>query len=278
MTEEEIAAQQAAEAKAAEEKAAREAEEARNELKKKAADDKDNKISDAEAKLLKEVMKLKEKAKAEEEARKKLEAQYSGIDLEAAREALKAAEEAETKKLEAKGEYERLLAKQKEKAEALLEAERNRAKEMEEKLAQAMRSVDELSLGNAFANSKFIQEKLALTPNKTRALYAPHFEVENGKLVAYDKPRGSTERTPLINASGDSMSFEEAIAEIINNDPDKDYLIKADTKSGAGSKGHNVTDRSNVEKKVLDPVARIAEGLKNPKNFAHSGKDNIFGD
>jgi hypothetical protein len=72
-------------------------------------------------------MKLKEKAKAEEDARKKLEADYKGIDLEAARAALKAAEEAENKELERKGEYERLLNKQKEKADALIEAERTRA-------------------------------------------------------------------------------------------------------------------------------------------------------
>jgi hypothetical protein len=60
-----------------------------------------------------------------------LKLNYKGIDLEAARAALKAAEEAENKELERKGEYERLLAKQKEKADALIEAERTRATEME---------------------------------------------------------------------------------------------------------------------------------------------------
>jgi hypothetical protein len=68
-----------------------------------------------------------------------------------------------------------------------------------------MKAVDELSLGNAFANSKFIQDKLALTPNKTRTLYASHFEIEEGKLIAYDKPRGTSERTKLISATGDAL-------------------------------------------------------------------------
>lgn len=271
MTEEEIAAKEAADKIAAEE-AAKVADEARAEAKRKAeedalADEKNkSKVSDAEAKLLKELMKLKEKAKAEEDARKKLEETYKGIDLEAAKAALKAAEEAETKELEKKGEYERLLTKQKEKAEALIEAERARSAEMEKKLADAQKAVDELSLGNAFANSKFIQDKLALTPNKTKALYAAHFDIEDGKLVPYDKPKGSADRTKLISATGDALPFEEAIAEIINNDPDKEYLIKVDMKTGAGSRASNHRTENNNEK-ILDPIAKIAQGLKNEKNF-----------
>lgn len=273
MTEEEIAAAEEAARIAAEEKAAQEAEEAREAAKNKAAEDeKKTKPSDAEAKLLKELMKLKDKAKAEEEARKKLEEQYSGIDLEAAKAALKAAEEAETKELERKGEYERLLLKQKEKADALIEAERNRAEEMAKKLADAMKAVDELSLGNAFANSKFIQDKLALTPNKTRALYASHFDIEDGRLVAYDKPKGSPDRTKLINASGDALPFDAAMEEIVNNDPDKEYLLKVESKSGAGSKGTTVTDRIQMNK-PMDPISKIAQGLTNPKNFAPDSID-----
>lgn len=275
MTDEELAAKEEADRIAAEEKAKEEAEaaeKARAEAKAKAEADEKNKstVDDEKAKLLKEVMKLKEKAKAEEEARKKLEAEYKGIDLEAARAALKAAEEAENKELERKGEYERLLAKQKEKADALIEAERNKATEMEKKLQDAMKAVDELSLGNAFSNSKFIQDKMALTPNKTRALFGSHFEIEDGKLVAYDKPRGSTERTKLINATGDGLPFEDAIAEIVNADPDKEYLLKSETKSGANSKGSTVRHTTNNER-PLDAISKIAQGLKNDKNFGPAG-------
>lgn len=279
MTDEEIAAKEAAEAQAkadAEAKAAEEAKKARESLKNKSDDDDDDddagkaksKVSDETAKLLKEVMKLKEKAKAEEDARKKLEDQYKGIDLDAARAALKAAEEAEHKELEKKGEYDRLLAKQREKSEALLEAANARIKEMESKLSEAAKAVDELSLGNAFANSKFIQEKLALTPNKTKALYSSHFEIEDGKLIAYDKPKGSPNRTALIDARGDNLTFEEAISEIINSDPDKEYLLKADVRKGAGSKASDAITDALKEKKYQDSIDKIAAGLNNAKNFA----------
>lgn len=248
-----------------------EAEKVRSEAKAKAdsedkSKDKDKKTSDEAAKLLKEVMALKAKLKEKDGALKEVNDKYKDLDLEEVTKLLKEREEAETKDLERKGEYERLLAKQKEKAEALIESERKQREEMQAKLAEAMKAVDELSLGNAFANSKFIQEKLALTPNKTRALYSSHFEIEEGKLVAYDKPKGAHGRTPLIDASGESLAFEDAIAEIINNDPDKEYLIKADLRQGAGSKSTNKIDPTKGNKN-LDPISKIAEGLKNDKNF-----------
>lgn len=268
MNEEELAAQAAEAEKLAKEA---EAEKARLEAESNKTPKDDNKtgISDAEAKLLKEIMKLKEKAKAEEAKAKALESKISGIDLEAAKEAIKKMEETENKELERKGEYERLLQKQKEAAEkekadllAKLEEERKNREEL-------ARNVDQLSLGNAFANSNFIKEKLALTASKTKALYGDHFEVVDGKLVAYDKPKGMPSRTPIIDATGEGVSFEEAIKQIIEADPDKDYLLKSEKKPGAGSKGNNIDApiNSNRDKSSLD---RIAEGLLNPKNFGNT--------
>jgi predicted RNase H-like nuclease (RuvC/YqgF family) len=234
-------------------------------------EDKDkNKPSDAEAKLIKEIMKLKEKAKAEENRAKELEGRLSGIDLEAAKEALKKLEEQENNELERKGEYQRLLEKQKEAADndrkALEEKLENERKERE----SLARAVDELTLGNAFANSRYIQDKLALTPSKTRALYASHFEIKDGQLVAYDKPKDVPNRTAIVDASGDHVNFDAAIEAIINSDPDKDYLIKSDQKAGAGSKGTSIDPSLAGKKEIKSPLEKIAEGLSNKKNFGPS--------
>lgn len=268
MNEEELAAKQAEE-----EAAAKKAEEekARLEAENKSKEDDKNKsqISDAEAKLLKEIMKLKEKAKAEEARAKELESKFSGIDLEAAKEALKKIEENENKELERKGEYDRLLQKQKEAAEKEkndLLAKLEEARKAREELA---RNVDQLSLGNAFANSNFIKEKLALTASKTKALYGDHFEVVEGKLVAYDKPKGMPNRTQIIDASGDPVSFEDAIKQIIEADPDKDYLLKSDKKPGASSKGTTI-DPSLGTRREKTSLEKMAEGLLNPKNFGNT--------
>lgn len=268
MTEEELAALAAKEAEEAKAKEAEEAARLKAEEDAKKKSDEKNKPSDVEAKLIKELMKLKEKAKAEEARAKELESKLSGIDLDAAKEALKKLEEAENKELERKGDYERLLAKQKEAAEKEKEAINAKLQEAIKEREDLIRRTNDLSLTNAFSSSKFIQEKLALTPNKTRALYADHFEIVDGKLVAYDKPKGAPSRTQIIDASGEAVSFDAAIEQIINADPDKDYLIKSDQKAGAGSKG-TVIDPTLAKKEHKDSLQKMAEGLLNPKNFGN---------
>lgn len=266
MNEEELAAQAAAEAAQAEaDRAAAQLAEAEKAAKEKT----DGKPTDAEAKLIKEIMKLKAEKKAEADKAKSLSEQLSGIDLDAAKEALRKMEEAETAELERKGEYQRLLEKQREAAETDKAAIMKQLEDIQKERESLAKAVDELTLGNAFANSKFIQEKLALTPSKTRALYASHFEIKDGQLVAYDKPAGSTNRTTIINASGDPVAFEAAIEAIINADPDKDYLIKSEQKPGAGSKGTNIDSSLKQRDNNKSSLDKIAEGLTNNKNFGN---------
>lgn len=269
MTDEELEAQRLEEERLAAEAESKAADEAANKSKEEQKKTEKSQLSDAEAKALKELMKWKEKARETEKALKDLESKYGDVDLEKARDALRAAEEAETKELERKGEYERLLAKQREAAEAKIKAERDEKEALAARIAELTKTVDNLALGNSFANSRFIQENLALTPNKTQALYSNYFEIEDGKVVAYDAPKGSANRTPIVDASGDAKPFDEALADIINADPDKDYLLKSNIKAGAGSKPAADTGKGS-EKKFASTLDKLAEGLKNPKNFGYS--------
>lgn len=269
MDEEELAAAKAEQEALDAANAAKEAEE-----KAKAGDEKNPKeekkstLSDSEAKALKELMQWKAKAREAEKEKAELEAKYGSIDLEAAKEALRQAEEAETKELEKKGEYDRLLNKQREAAEARIEAERTARTEAEKRIAELSDTVNQLALGNAFANSKFIQENLALTPNKTQALYNAHFDIEEGRVVAYDAPKGAANRTPIVNAHGEPVPFDEAMAAIIDADPDKDYLIKSNQKPGAGSKPA-ASPAGEGKPKFADSLSKLASGVKNPKNFGY---------
>lgn len=270
MTDEELAAlkaEQEAEAKAkAEEEALETKQKADDEAAKQKLKETSNKPTDAEAKLLKEVMAAKAKLKEAETKAKELESKYSGIDLEAAMNALKALEEQENKELERKGEYDRLIQKQKEahaKEKAELEA---KLKEIADAAQAASKNIEQLTVGSAFANSKFILENLTLTPNKTKALYGDYFEFEEGGVVAYDKPRGSNNRTKIIDGSGEPVSFEEAIKQIIESDDDKDTLLRADLRSGAGSRESKVDKSKLKENKTgLSSLDRIMQGLKEQK-------------
>lgn len=266
MTDEELQALKEAEEAAAKEAAELEALEAKKKADEEAAKNKSKTPTDAEAKLLKEVMAAKAKLKAAEDARKELEAKYSGIDLEQVNKLMQEREEAENKELERKGEYDRLIAKQKEAHAKEREELQARIKELSEATQNASKNIEALTVGSAFANSRFVLDNLTLTPNKAKALYGEHFEFEDGAIVAYDKPRGSANRTKMIDGSGDSLSFDEAMKQIIDADPDKETLIRATQKQGAGSKETKINERNiNRNKAELSPFDKMLAGLKESK-------------
>jgi hypothetical protein len=218
------------------------------------------KLSDNDAKLLKEVMKHKAAAKKAADDLKALTAKYEGIDLEAVQALLAQKDTDENTALEKKGEYDRLLAKQREAADAKVAAEKARADAAETERSKLLKQIEDLTTGSAFSNSKFVTEKLTLTPNKAKALYKSHFEFVDGKMVGYDKPAGESDRTPIVDASGETVAFEDAIAAIIDADPDKDYLLKADMKSGSGSKPA-ATEKPKKQSDYSDTTDKIAAGL-----------------
>lgn len=225
--------------------------------------DKGGKPSDTEAKLLKEVMKLKKQAKdatkAAKEAADRLK-DYEGIDPAEVRELKAKKDEADRAELEAKGEYQRILDQVKQQSEERVNAEKTRADTLAEQLAAAQRTIDELTVGQSFANSKFLSENTVLSGSKARILYGAHFEIEDGVLTAYDKPAGSKDRTPLVDADGEPLSFEAAIEKIVRADPDFERFAKSKLKPGAASTQSN-TERREEQKSSLKGVSLIAANL-----------------
>mgnify|MGYP003650918999 CR=1 FL=1 len=273
MTDEEkkAAAEEAARKKAEEEAA----EEAARKAKEDDDDDDDkskDKPSDKEAELLKDMMKWKQKAKENEEAaaaiRKEADEKlkvFEGIDPAAARDALKAAKDAERKSLESKGQYDRVLEQvNKDHADELAKVAAA-VKERDDALAARDKTINELTVGNNFGNSKFINEKLVLSPAKAKQLYDAHFDVEDGKVVGYDKPRGSAERTPLVGTGGKPLEFEAAIEKIVSADPDFERIKKSTLKPGAES-DTDAKGKPKIEKgEELSGVERIRAALAGKK-------------
>jgi hypothetical protein len=254
--EEQALAEKAAAEKAAAEKAAAE----------KAAGEEKAKPSDAEAKLLKEQMKTKERLrKAEEDAKTAAEklAKYDGVDVEEYQKLKEAAAEAERSELERKGEYKRIIEQVKAESEKRANELEGQVKEMESAKSKLERQIERLTIGNSFGNSAFIRDKLVLSPNKVQALYGEHFDIVEGNLVAFDKPRGSEDRTRLVDGSGDPLSFESAIEKIVTSDSDFERIARSNVKPGANS---NSTDDKGSEKAAdKGPKAgldRILAGLQ----------------
>lgn len=242
----------------------------------------DKGTSEREAELLKEVMKKKGKitdlSGENEELKTKL-AQFDGIDLEkykqlteAEAEATRRAEEAEQERLRSEGKVDELLAKRDQEHKGIVAQMRdqhteelNTVRGESAQLAQAnealVAQIEELTVGNAFANSDFIHNKLvsAFTPERTRKLYGEHFDVENGSIVAFDKPRNADGRTKLVDKEGNSVGFEEALSRIINADPTASTLLRSESKQGSGSGSSN--GRVAEQKEIGSGRARILAAL-----------------
>jgi hypothetical protein len=220
--------------------------------------------SDEEARLLKENMKKKgELTKAaadlaELQARLKL---FEGIDPDAVKKLLGEQKDAETKSLEAKGDYDRLRQRMGEEHLKETQTLKDQIASLSGELGKTKGTVNELSIGTQFGQSKFISGELTLTPSKARLIYADHFDLEDGKVVGYDKPRGSANRTALVDQYGNSVGFDDAMRKIIDADPEKDDLLKSKAKSGASSDSKKSTTSADKGKALTDSVSKIQAGL-----------------
>ena len=225
------------------------------------------KISDAEAQLLKDMMKHKENAKTEKAAREALEAKlkaFEGIDPVAVRELLDKQAKAAEAELEKKGEWDALkqnMVKAHNEDKAKLQAQID---ELTGAVKSRDNTIDELTIGSQFSNSKFLKEETTLaSATKARALYGNHFELVDGVLTAFDKPKGAKERAPLVDASGNALDFDVAMRKIIESDPDKDALLRTAAKPGAGSgqKPAVPPKKAGAAQEDASSVDKIASGL-----------------
>lgn len=226
-----------------------------------------SKVSDAEAKLIKDAMKHKTRASELEaqlaQATEKLKA-VEGIDLDKARTVLAEQEEKERKRLEAQGDYERLTKQMGERHTAEKTTLQAQIEENSRTNNTLKQQIAELTVGNAFSQSKFVLEDLTLTPTKARVIYGSHFEFKDGKVVGYDKPTGASDRTVLVSSTGEPLAFEDAMQKIIEADPDRDQLIRSKMRSGAGSSTSTKSAKAaqTNQSASLTSVDKISAGLR----------------
>lgn len=223
--------------------------------------------SEEAAKLLKENMKRKEEQRklAEENASlKQALAQFEGVDVAELKKLAAERAAAEEERLKKSGEWDRLKAQIVEAHAREKQELAEKMKERDEALAISKALIEDLTIGNAFGNSKYIPDDLLIPPSKARALYSGHFEFAEGQLVGYDKPAGAKDRTMLIDGAGNPLSFEVALEKIIKADPDYPSIAKSKMKPGANS-GTKGSDKAPDMKADVRGVSRIADALAKQK-------------
>lgn len=219
--------------------------------------------SDEEARLLKENMQKKEQLRKQAEELAALKKSVEGLDLDSVRKLLAEQKTAEEKQLEARGEWDRLKARMAEEHGNEKKALTEQIAALQAQLNGASGTINELTIGTSFGQSKFISEELVLPASKARVLYGDHFDLEDGKVVGYDKPRGAANRTALVDGSGNPISFDAALRKIVEIDPEKDHLLKSKVKPGAGSDSKKpVGDIGSKGDVNPDAVTKISAGLK----------------
>lgn len=227
----------------------------------------DKKTTAREAELLREVMDKKDKLK---QSQKELDAikqqlkNFEGINPDEIKEMLKQRADAEKAAAEAKGDFDRVKAMMAEEHAKELEKVRSEKDQTANSLAEALARINDLTIGDAFLRSSFIKDELILTPTKARTVYGSHFDMEDGKIVAYDKPKGAASRTMLVDSSGDPLDFESAVKKLVESDPDRDAMLRSKLKEGAGSKP--AVDKATPKKEsAVQGVSRIAAALSAAK-------------
>ncbi|MFQ2738162.1 DUF6651 domain-containing protein [Aeromonas hydrophila] len=227
------------------------------------------KPSDREAQLLKESMSRKEKI-GQLEARL---AEFEGIDPKAFREMqerLQAFDQKERDQVNAKlveqgrfdealaamrAEHEGVLNQVRTQSSAELQAANQEREQLRAQLSAYQAQIEDLTVGAAFGNSAFIREELvqAMNPERSRRLYGDHFDIVEGKVVGYDKPRGQDGRVPLVDKDGQPVSFDEAFKRVLSSQSDYETMIRSSAKPGAGS--------GTRDDKATDPTQKIGTGV-----------------
>ncbi|WP_413724658.1 DUF6651 domain-containing protein [Sodalis sp. RH16] len=206
------------------------------------------------------IKRLNGEAKSHRERAEAAEAKlktFDGIEsVEAALKAIETVKNFDDKKLVEAGEVERV------KTEAV-KAYEGRLTEQEKRHAEELSKIsgerDTLQstlfnerIGGQFDRSPFIKEKLIIPSDMARAAFGNAFKIEDGKIVAYD-PSGN--RIFSRVKPGELAGFDEAIETLVDNYPNRDYILKGSNSSGSGAHGGLPGGKRTVTRAQFDGLS-----------------------
>lgn len=89
-------------------------------------------------------------------------------------------------------------------------------------------------IGNAFATSQFVKDKIAAPIDMVQQFFGASFKVEDGKIVAY---KGSEKVLSPSKMFAEPASFDEALSILVDSYPNKNLILKGSGAAGGGSGG-----------------------------------------
>lgn len=176
---------------------------------------------------------------------------FADIDPEKYQEMSERLKNAEGKTLIDIGEVEKFRAQEKEAVtkewQKKFDKEKTKYDELiknkEAEIVKIQSMLHDATISNFFSHSKYIvgpNRKVMLTPSKMESIYGKHFNTkrdENGNLSIV----GFWENGEEIRSSsktGEIAEPDDALWQLIMNDPDKDIVLLGDNQSGGGTDDH----------------------------------------
>ena len=152
--------------------------------------------------------------------------ELNGEDPKKAIEALEMLSKIDQKKLLDAGQVDQVKAEITKNFQQQLDEEKQRSQMLEKQLYDSM-------IGGSFAGSKYIADKIAIPADLLQARFGQAFKVEEGRIVAYD---ASGNKIYSRAKPGELAQFDEALEFLVENYPQKDYILKASGNNGGGSR------------------------------------------
>lgn len=204
---------------------------------------------------------------AKEAAEAKLKA-FEGIeDPEVARKAMQTVSELDAGSLVKLAKVDEIRAEAKKAAETQV-AEVVKASAIENKklITANEKLAGELSgekIGNAFATSKFITDKVAIPTDMLKSSFGGRFAVEDGKIVGKD---AAGNKIYSLSKPGDVADFDEALSTMVEAYPHRDSILKGTGARGDGARGSSGGSGASAGSKTitraqfdaLNPADRMA--------------------
>ena len=144
-------------------------------------------------------------------------------------------------------------------------------KTMAEELAKAKQRGDNYErdlytekIGGSFMNSEFIAKRIDMLPDFVQAKFGSSFKVEDGKTVAYD---ASGNKIFSRTRPGEIADFDEALATLVDQHPQRDRILKGSGATGSGSSsstgvnGSKTISRAQLEALPLESRGAALKGV-----------------
>lgn len=205
------------------------------------------------------ISRLNAEAKTHREAKEAAEAKlkvFGELDPAKAKEAIEKLGKIDQKALIDAGEVDRVKAE-------IENQYKGQLTEAQTTVGSLQDRVNQLTLGNAFGQSDFIANRIAVPREMFEATFGRNFKVEDGKIVPYD---ASGNKIYSKKRMGEVADIDEAFEIMVDGYAHKDTILRAPDKGGSGSGGQGgnrgggrVVRRSDFEAMLPVDQATVAQ-------------------